>query len=61
MLWRNVTEKQEVLTQDWRVAEHTTPKCATLACGLFWVEGIQGPADSERAFYLPLNCLKDFG
>ena len=36
------------------------PERATLACGLFQTEDHEGPADSPRAFYLPLNCLKEF-
>ena len=31
-----------------RGAEYVTPKCATLACGLFWAEGNQDPADLEN-------------
>ena len=44
----------------WGGAEYATPKCATSACGLVWVEDSLGPADSGRAFELPLNCLREF-
>ena len=37
----------------WRCSEQASPKCATLACGLFWAEGNQDPADS-RTF---ISCL----
>lgn len=32
------------------------PKCLPLVRGLFWTEG---PKDSGRVFYLPVNCLKE--
>ena len=36
-----------------------TPKWVPLACGLFWAEGNQDPADSGETF-LSLYCLKEF-
>lgn len=34
-------------------------KYASLACGLFWVEGNWEPADPEKALYLPWTTLKN--
>ena len=36
------------------------PKCSIFAYELFWTENKQSPKGSKRAFYLPLNCLKEF-
>ena len=35
------------------------PQNVALAYGLFWAEDKQAPADSERAFYLPLTASKN--
>ena len=35
------------------------PTCATWVCRLFQPEGKEGPKDSERAFELPHNCLRE--
>lgn len=43
-----------------RGADYATPDYASLAGGLFSVEGNQNLTDSGKAFYLPLNCLKEF-
>ena len=40
--------------------EYATSDFATLACCLFQVKDSQGPANSGRAFYISLNCLKEF-
>ena len=44
-----------------RGAEYMIPKYAALACGLFWAEGKQDPADSRKNFYLSLHYPKEFG
>lgn len=43
----------------WRGSEQASPKCSTLASGLFWAKDNQGPEDSGRVFNLLLNCLKE--
>lgn len=40
-------------------SEQVTPECVTLTRGLFWTKGNQDPANSGKAFYLLLNCLKE--
>lgn len=45
----------------WRGAESATPKCTTLAGGLFWAEGSQDPADLRKTFTSPLTALKNLG
>lgn len=37
------------------------PKMEHLACGSFRAEDNQDPVESGKAFYLPNNCLKEFG
>ena len=43
----------------WWGSGETTPRCATLARGLFWAEKKQGSKDSGRTVELPLYCLKN--
>ena len=43
----------------WRGTEYAIQKCATSACGLFWVEGNQDPPDSGKAFTSSVTAWKD--
>lgn len=43
----------------WKKTEHATPKCATLACGLFWADGNQDLADKRKTFLSPLTAWKN--
>lgn len=40
--------------------QNDSPQNVPLWPGAIWVEGRGGPKDTGRAFYLPLNCLKEF-
>ena len=62
-VWKS-TEKAIVFAYEsicvcrwWREADFATPKYVSLAKGLIWPKSNQNPADSEKALYLPLNCL----
>lgn len=37
----------------------STPKYATSECRLFWAEGNEDPADSEKSFTSPLTTYKN--
>ena len=43
----------------WKKTEHATPKCVTLACGLFWADGNQDLADKRKTFLSPLTAWKN--
>ena len=45
---------------NWRDSEQASPKCASVANGLFWVEDNRGSKDLGRVFSLPFICLKEF-
>ena len=45
---------------NWRDSEQVSPKCASVANGLFWVEDNRGSKDLGRVLPLPLIGLKEF-
>ena len=36
------------------------PRMCHFGLGLFELKAMEAPKDTGRAFYLPLNCLKEF-
>lgn len=57
---RSQTCQPSCAGSDWKDSEWALPKCSTWVYGLGYAEDNGGPKDSGRAFYLPLNCLKEF-
>ena len=43
----------------WRGSGQVSPKCATLACGVFWIEDNQNPVGSKRNLCLAFNYLEE--